>query len=94
VNHRAFLARRRTDQVLDALSASAAPMTTHDVARAARLEPRETYAVLYQLLQDRQVQRGGGGRRAKPGEKQVRWRLAPEPPVREAEPAGVAGSPQ
>jgi len=76
LNHRAFMAKRRTDGVLEALRASGAPLTTHDVARAAGLEPRVTYAVLYQLLQDRHVQRGGAGRRAKAGEKQVRWRLS------------------
>jgi hypothetical protein len=71
------MAKKRVDSVLSVLGSSASPLTTHNVAQAAGLEPRETYAVLYQLLQDRRVQRGGAGRRAKAGEKQVRWRLNP-----------------
>ena len=77
MTHRAMMATRRTEAVLSVLRASASPLTTHDVAREARLEPREAYATLYQLLHSRQVQRGGSGRRAKAGEKQVRWRLTP-----------------
>lgn len=81
MTHRALMARRRTEGVLSALRASASPLTTQDVAREAGLEPRAAYAILYQLLQTEQVQRGGSGRRAKAGEKQVRWRLHPAQPV-------------
>ena len=74
----AGLLTARAEHVRAILESAGTPMTTDEVAERCRLTRRLAYDALLSLLADGRVQRGGGGRKAPPGKKQYRWRVAPK----------------